>query len=455
MRKFVLILLSFGVLNSYSQKFSVFIDDNEKVHIGPYTYICVFGDLEGDTITSDTNGGFLIMKGDSMQILKLNNISKIQFENANGILLLDRSLVVNDSIEMISGIVTTQSNFLGLAHNGKLSNTISNTIHVNGFFRKIGNTAFTFPVGDGSFYAPIAISAPSNTTDHFTGSYYHTSPSAASYDRTMKDLTLSNVSACEYWIMDRTNGSSDVQVTLSWDSRSCGVTDLSKLRVSRWNGTQWKDHDNTATTGNTTSGTIKSSLITSFSPFTLASTSTVNPLPVELTSFEAICQNEYIELKWSTASEKNNDYFIVQKSENGQDWIDLNTIKGNGTTASANYYAYFDYQKSIENTYYRLADVSTNKTTTFSQIISSTCSQNDAFEAKAYPTPAQDYINIKINRLDKNASFSIIDRLGRIIKSGKLDQIQSTLDIHELSSGFYFLQINSSESNSNIKFEKI
>jgi hypothetical protein len=131
------------------------------------------------------------------------------------------------------------------------------------------------------------------------------------------------------------------------------------------------------------------------------------------------------------------------------------TVKGNGTTATANYYNYFDYQKSIENTYYRLADVSTNNTTTFSQIISSTCSQNDAFEAKAYPTPAQDYINIKINRLDKNASFSIIDRLGRIIKSGKLDQIQSTLDIHKLSSGFYFLQINSSESNSNIKFEKI
>jgi hypothetical protein len=413
------------------------------------------GDVEGDTITPTNNGGFLILKGDSMQKLKLNSISKIQFENSKGILLVDRSPVVNDSIEMISGIVTTLTNFLGLAHNGKLSNTISNTIHVNGFFRKIGNTAFTFPVGNGSLYAPIAISAPSNTTDHFTGSYYHTSPSAASYDRTIKDLTLSNVSACEYWIMDRTNGSSDVQVTLSWDSRSCGVTDLSKLRVSRWDGTQWKDHDNTATTGNTTSGTIKSSLITSFSPFTLASTSTVNPLPVELTSFEAICQNEYIELKWSTASEKNNDYFIVQKSENGQDWIDLNTIKGNGTTATANHYAYFDYQKSIYNTYYRLADVSTNKTTTFSQIISSTCTQNDAFEAKAYPTPAQDYINIKINRLDKNASFSIIDRLGRIIKSGKLDQIQSTLDIHELSSGFYFLQINSSESNSNIKFEKI
>ena len=153
--------------------------------------------------------------------------------------------------------------------------------------------------------------------------------------------------------------------------------------------------------------------------------------------------------------EKNNDYFIVQKSENGQDWIDLHTIKGNGTTATANYYNYFDYQKSNENTYYRLADVSTNKTTTFSQIISSTCTQNVAFEAKAYPTPAQDYINIKINRLDNNASYTIIDRLGRIIKSGKLDQIQSTLDIHELSSGFYFLQINYNESNSIIKFEKI
>jgi hypothetical protein len=455
MKKFILFILSFLVLNSYSQKLSVFIDDNEIVHIGPFTYVCVFGDLEGDTITSDANGGFLIMKGDSMQKLKLNSISKIQFENTKGILLVDRSPVVNDSIEMIAGIVTTQANFLGLAHNGKLSNTISNTIHVNGFFRKIGNTAFTFPVGNGSLYAPIAISAPSNSTDHFTGSYYLANPSSASYNRTSKDLTLSNVSACEYWIMDRTNGNSDVQVTLSWDTRSCGVTDLSKLRVSRWDGTQWKDHDNTTTTGNTTSGTITSNVVTSFSPFTLASTSTVNPLPVELTNFEAVCNEEYVSITWTTASEKNNDYFIVQKSENGQDWTNLSKIKGNGTTATENHYEFNDYTKSNDNTYYRLADVSTDNITTYSKIISSSCTQTNAFEAKAYPTPAQDFITIKINKLDVNASYSIIDRLGRIIKGGKLEQIQSTLDIHELSSGFYFLQINSNESNSNIKFEKL
>lgn len=454
MKNFILFILSFLVFNMYSQEV-LFINDEEIFHIEPSTFVTALGDVEGDTITPTSNGGFLILKGDSMQKLKLNSISKIQFENTKGILLVDRSPLVNDSIEMIAGIVTTQSNFLGLAHNGKLSNTISNTIHVNGFFRKIGNTAFTFPVGNGSLYAPIAISAPGNTTDHFTGSYYQADPSSASYNRTSKDLTLTNVSSCEYWIMDRTNGTSNVNVTLSWDTRSCGVTDLSKLRVSRWDGTQWKDHDNNATTGNTTSGTITSSLISAFSPFTLASTSTVNPLPVELTNFEAICNEEFVTISWTTASEKNNDYFIIQKSENGQDWTNLSKINGNGTTATENHYEFNDYQKSNENRYYRLADVSTNNTTTYSQIISSSCTQSNVFEAKAYPTPAQDFITIKINKLDVNASYTIIDRLGRIIKGGKLEQIQSTLDIHELSSGFYFLQINSNESNSNIKFEKL
>ncbi len=133
----------------------------------------------------------------------------------------------------------------------------------------------------------------------------------------------------------------------------------------------------------------------------------------------------------------------------------MTKINGNGTTATENHYEFNDYQKSNENTYYRLADVSTNNVTTYSPIISSSCTQSNAFEAKAFPTPAQDFITIKINKLDVNASYAIIDRLGRIIKSGKLEQIQSNLDIHELSSGFYFLQINSNESNSNIKFEKL
>jgi hypothetical protein len=454
MKKIILFVFYIFVFNVFSQE-SLFIHDDETAHIGPFTYVCVFGDLEADTITSVANSGFLIMKGDSMQKLKLNSISKIQFENPKGFLLVGRNLVVNDSIEMISGIINTQSNYLGLAHNGKLSNTISNAIHVNGFFRKIGNTAFTFPVGNGTLYAPISISAPANTTDHFTGSYYHTSPSAASYDRTIKDLILSNVSACEYWILDRTNGSSDVQVTLSWDSRSCGVTDLSKLRVSRWNGTQWKDHDNTATTGNASSGTITSNLVSSFSPFTLASISTINSLPVELTSFEALCQDEYVDLKWSTASEKNNDYFIVQKSENGQDWIDLIIIKGNGTTATAHDYNYRDYQKSNQKAYYRLADVSTDKITSYSQITSSKCNQNLVFESEVFPSLANDYIAININKLDVNASYKIIDLLGGIIRAGILDKIHTRLDIHDLSSGFYFLQISTNESNSIVKFEKL
>lgn len=441
------------MLNSYSQQV-LFINDEEIFHIEPNTFVTALGDVEGDSISPSTNGGFLILKGDSSQKLKLNSISKIQFENNKGIVLIDRSPVVNDSIEMISGIITTQSNFLGLAHNGKLSNTISNSIHVNGFFRKIGNTAFTFPVGNGTYYAPISISAPTNSTDHFTGSYYHSNPSSATFDRSLKDLTLSNISACEFWIMDRTSGTSNVQVTLSWDTRSCGVTDLSKLRVARWNGSQWKDQENTATTGTISNGFITSNLISSFSPFTLASTSTVNPLPIELTSFEAICQNEFVEIKWTTASEKNNDYFILQKSVDGIEWNDLANIKGQGTTAVSHSYSSKDFQISEKNTYYRLVDVSLNNTKTNSNIISSNCNKKSEFEAIVFPTLANDNINIKINQIDKNANYVIFDRLGRSIKSNKLEQFKTEIDINELSSGLYYIRVSSSESNSNYKFEK-
>ena len=52
------------------------------------------------------------------------------------------------------------------------------------------------------------------------------------------------------------------------------------IAVGRWDGTQWTNAGVTATTNSGTFGTVTSSLVSSFSPFTVVSTQ--NPLPIEL-----------------------------------------------------------------------------------------------------------------------------------------------------------------------------
>ncbi|MDA0714470.1 MAG: hypothetical protein O2867_03190 [Bacteroidetes bacterium] len=49
-----------------------------------------------------------------------------------------------------------------------------------------------------------------------------------------------------------------------------------------------------------------------------AISSSTSPLPISLIRFNAICiGNDQVELSWSTASEINNDYFTVERSEDG------------------------------------------------------------------------------------------------------------------------------------------
>ena len=132
----------------------------------------------------------------------------------------------------------------------------------------------------------------------------------------LKEPTLGYIEECEYWIIDRTGGSSNVYVTLTWGPMKCNVFNMADLKVARWDGSLWVDHFNGGTTGSTTAGTVRTlNPVTNFSPFTLATFET--PFPVELISFNATLNGDKVDLDWATVSELNNDYFTQKKTEIG------------------------------------------------------------------------------------------------------------------------------------------
>jgi hypothetical protein len=233
----------------------------------------------------------------------------------------------------------------------------SNASHINGPRRKVGNQAFTFPIGKNGLLRTASLSAPSSTTDHFTAEYFDQNPSPV-FSSSNLDASLDNVSTCEYWMIDRTNGSSSASVTLTWDAAtSCGITALDDLRVARWNGALWADEGNNSTTGNTTSGSILSgSVISSFSPFTLASASSANPLPIKLVDFTAsiVREEKAVLLDWQTESEVNNDFFIIERSSDGYNWNSIHKASGAGSSNSLLRYEYLDENPLSGISYYRL-----------------------------------------------------------------------------------------------------
>lgn len=107
-------------------------------------------------------------------------------------------------------------------------------------------------------------------------------------------------------------------------------------------------------------------------PLTLAfQVNDSNPLPVELTAFTATTRTAgQIELRWATASELHNDRFEVQRSADGEQFVTLGAVVGHGSSTAPHAYSYRDVVvlASPALRYYRLRQVDTDGTSTFSPV---------------------------------------------------------------------------------------
>ena len=94
---------------------------------------------------------------------------------------------------------------------------------------------------------------------------------------------------------------------------------------------------------------------------TLASLNATTPLPIELIKFEASKNSNWIDLNWETASEINNDYFVVEKSIDSKEWSQVITLAGAGNSSTKNEYSEIDLNPYIGISYYRLKQMDYNE----------------------------------------------------------------------------------------------
>lgn len=94
-----------------------------------------------------------------------------------------------------------------------------------------------------------------------------------------------------------------------------------------------------------------------------------NPLPVELISFFGQREEEEVLLNWETASELNNDYFIVERATDENTFTEIGRVTGNGNSSQLNAYLFIDQNPANGNNYYRLKQVDFNGQYEFSNTI--------------------------------------------------------------------------------------
>lgn len=196
--------------------------------------------------------------------------------------------------------------------------------------------------------------------------------------------------------------------------------------------------------------------------------STVNPsigagesttsLPVKWVRFTGKKQSEGVLLTWVTAGEINNNYFMVQRSEDGQTFTNIAKVKGKGTTTSTSTYTYSDgmLPTGVSTLYYRLVQVDHDqKTETSAVVVVATAKQGqENVNVQVAPNPFTDVTSVHVHT-DKPgaATLKIVDMQGKEIvkRNVELQQGMNQFNIDELSSdaffGIYFVTITTSSES--------
>lgn len=124
------------------------------------------------------------------------------------------------------------------------------------------------------------------------------------------------------------------------------------------------------------------------------------PLPVELISFTGQTVNCLTELRWETASEINNYFFEVERSEDGRVFKAVALLYGAGTTETKQSYQYTDEPLVAKRTtYYRLKQVDYDGSYAYSDIVSvkgESC-KAEVKISSAYPNPFNGNLTFEIN----------------------------------------------------------
>lgn len=177
-------------------------------------------------------------------------------------------------------------------------------------------------------------------------------------------------------------------------------------------------------------------------------------LPIELTEFKAKVKNDRsVELSWITQSERENDYFTIERSPDGIDFEAYHITQGQGTSSQTNYYHTFDSSPLSGISYYRLKQTDFDGNYSYSDIRSVYISDGGNFDI--YPNPTEGTFYIRGEGIEK-AHIHIYNSLGQqIVFADEELVVKSNLDIefdgNNLVPGIYFVQISNGAYQESIK----
>ncbi len=174
-------------------------------------------------------------------------------------------------------------------------------------------------------------------------------------------------------------------------------------------------------------------------------------LPIELTSFSAECDGKSSLVEWTTATERNNDHFVLERSDDAINFTEIARVAGAGNRIEPLDYSYTDYDIRNGDNYYRLWQVDYDGTRTASEIIVATCVDKtiDTPEVLTYPNPFSGELTVVLENFgNSKARIEVYDMLGCIVKAVDIDsstQTNAILNLSNLPNAAYNIRVRTKD----------
>ncbi len=180
-------------------------------------------------------------------------------------------------------------------------------------------------------------------------------------------------------------------------------------------------------------------------------------VPVELSSFNANQLNNNVMLNWTTATEKNNMGFEIQRKHENE-FYTIGFVEGHGTDTESNNYSFVD--KNVESGIYtyRLNQIDFDGTSSFSQEVEVEVNNLESFVlSQNYPNPFNPSTNIKFSiHSSAFTNLSIYNLVGEKVSELVNDVLPEgeynyNFNAANFPSGIYIAKLSTGNQNQTIK----
>jgi hypothetical protein len=177
-----------------------------------------------------------------------------------------------------------------------------------------------------------------------------------------------------------------------------------------------------------------------------------------LLNFYSHYEKHKITLHWSTTSEGGNDYFTIERSMDGQNWSELDSIGGEGKSDIIQSYALTDEHPYFGTSYYRLKHRGMDDHFEWCTPLTAICNNmEEASKIKCYPHPFDSELKIRFHKcINKPTSIEISNMLGVVVYKDKLNKHKLSskkcvLDLSAFPSGSYMVHFNTDSNSKTLK----